>query len=75
MDNGVEVQVEEEFEMIVEVFNLFKNLVRAELSESELRHFLVDLNILRHKPDHVSNFENMSCMFVLFGLFLHLFLR
>jgi hypothetical protein len=43
--------------------------------ESKFRHFLVDLDILSHKPDHVFDFENVGCTFVSFELFLHPFLR
>jgi hypothetical protein len=73
MEDRVEVQVEEELETIVEVSNPFENLVWAKLSESELRHFLVDLDILSRKLDHVSDVENMSQSFVPFELFLHPF--
>jgi hypothetical protein len=74
IEDGIEVQIGEELEMIVEISDLFKNLVQAELLGSKLRHFLVDLNILSSKPDHVSNFENIGHMFVSFKLFLYLFL-
>jgi hypothetical protein len=74
MENGIEVQVGGELKMIVEVFNPFEDLVRAKLSGSELRRFLVDLDIFSHKPDHVSNFEDVGRSFVPFKLFLHPFL-
>jgi hypothetical protein len=71
MEHGIEVQGGGELEMIVEVSNPFENLVQAKLSGSELRYFLVDLDILSHKPNHVSNLEDMGHIFVLFKLFLY----
>jgi hypothetical protein len=73
MGDRIEVQVGRELKMIVKVSDSFKNLVWAELSRSELRHFLVDLDILSYKLNHVSDFEDMGHTFVLFELFLHLF--
>jgi hypothetical protein len=74
IEDGFEVKVEGELKMIVEVSNSFKDLVRAKLPGSKLRHFLVDLDILSCKPDHISNVEDMSYVFVPFKLFLYLFL-
>jgi hypothetical protein len=74
MEDGIEVQVKRELKIIVKVSDSFKDLVRAELSGSKLRCFLVDLDILSCKPDHVSDFEDMGCTFVSFELFFHLFL-
>jgi hypothetical protein len=60
--------------MIVEVSDPFKDFIGAELLRSKLRRFLVDLDILSYKPDHVSDIEDMGQSFVLFELFLHPFL-
>jgi hypothetical protein len=75
IEDRVEVQVGRELKTIVKVSDPFEDLIRAELLESELRRFLVDLDILSYKPDHVSDFENMGHTFVPFKLFLHLFLK
>jgi hypothetical protein len=74
MEHGIEVQIEGELETIVKVSDPFKDFVEAELSGPKLRRFLIDLDILSCKPDHVSDIENMGCMFVPFELFLHPFL-
>jgi hypothetical protein len=74
MEDGIQVEVRGELETIVEVSNLFEDLIGAELSESELRRFLVDLDILSHKPDHVSDVEDVGRSFVPFELLLHSFL-
>jgi hypothetical protein len=74
MEDVIQVEVEGELETIVKISDLFEDFVWAELSESELRCFLVDLNILSCKPDYVSNFKDVGRTFVLFKLFLHLFL-
>jgi hypothetical protein len=74
MEYRIQVQVGGELETIVEVSDLFEDFVGAELSGSKLRHFLVDLDILSHKPDHVFHVENVGQSFVPFKLFLHLFL-
>jgi hypothetical protein len=75
MEDRIKIQVERELKTIVEVSDPFEDLVWAKLSESELRSFLVDLDILSRKPDHVSDSEDVGCMFILFELFLHLFLK
>jgi hypothetical protein len=74
MEDRIEVQVGRELETIVEVSDPFKGFIRAKLLESELRRFLMDLDILSRKPDYVSDFKNVGCIFVLFKLFLYLFL-
>jgi hypothetical protein len=74
MEDGIKVQIREEFEMIVKVSDLFEDFVQAELLGSELRRFLVDLDILNHKPDYISNIKDMGQSFVPFELFLHSFL-
>jgi hypothetical protein len=74
IEDRIKVQVERELETIVEVSDLFEDSVWAELSGPELRRFLVDLDILSCKPDHVANFEDVGQSFVLFKLFLYLFL-
>jgi hypothetical protein len=74
MKDRIEVQVEGELETIVEVSNLFKDLIRAKLPRFKLRHFLMDLDIFSCKPNYVSDFEDMSYTFVPFELFLHPFL-
>jgi hypothetical protein len=75
MEDRVEVQVEGELKIVVKVSDPLKDFVQAELSGSKLRRFLVDLDILSHKPDHVSNLEDMGQSFVPFELFFCLFLR
>jgi hypothetical protein len=75
IEDRIEVQVERELETIVEISDLFEDFVGAELSGSELRRFLVDLDILSCKPDQVSDFEDMGQSFVPFELFLHSFLE
>jgi hypothetical protein len=60
--------------MIVKVSDLFEDFVWAELLRSELRHFLMDLDILSCKPDYISNFKDVGRTFVPFELFLHPFL-
>jgi hypothetical protein len=74
IEDRIEVQVEEELETIVEVSNLFEDFVQAELLGPELRRFLMDFDILSHKPNHVSDFEDVGYTFVLFELFLYPFL-
>jgi hypothetical protein len=74
MENGIQVEVRWELETIVEVSDPFEDLVGAELSGSELRCFLMDLDILSHKPDHVSDVEDVGRTLVPFELFLHPFL-
>jgi hypothetical protein len=74
MEDGIQVKVRRELEAIVEVSDPFEDFVEAELSGPELRCFLVDLDILSRKPDHVSNIEDMGRSFVPFELFLHPFL-
>jgi hypothetical protein len=74
IEDGIQVEVRGELEMIVEVSDPFEDLVRAELSGPKLRHFLVDFNILSHKPDHVPDIENVGRSLVPFELFLHPFL-
>jgi hypothetical protein len=75
MEDGIQVEVRRELEAIVKVSDPFEDFVEAKLSGPELRHFLVDLDILSRKPDHIPDVENVGCSFVLFELFLHLFLR
>jgi hypothetical protein len=75
MEDGIQVEVRWELETIVEVSNPFEDFVGAKLSGPELRHFLVDLDILSRKPDHVSDIEDVGRSFVLFELFLHPFFR
>jgi hypothetical protein len=74
MEDGIQVEVRGELEMIVEVSDPFEDFIEAELSGLELRRFLVDLDILSHKPDHVSDVEDVGRSFVPFELFLYLFL-
>jgi hypothetical protein len=74
MEDGIQVEVRGELETIVEISDPFEDFVWTELLGSELRRFLVDLDILSRKPDHVSDFEDMGDVFVLFELFLHSFL-
>jgi hypothetical protein len=74
MEDGIQINVREELETIVEVSNPFEDLIGAELLGSELRHFLVDLDILSWKPDHVSDIEDVGRSFVLFELLLYPFL-
>jgi hypothetical protein len=75
MEHRIEVQIERELKTIVKASDPFEDFVGAELSGPELRRFLVDLNILNRKPDHVSNLKDVGQSFVLFELFLHLFLK
>jgi hypothetical protein len=74
MEDGIQVEVQWELETIVEVSDPFEDFVGAKLSGPELRRFLVDLDILSRKPDHVSNVEDVGRSFVPFELFLHPFL-
>jgi hypothetical protein len=74
MGDRVEIQVQKKLETIVKVSDLFKDLVQAKLSEYKLKRLLMDLYILSCKPNHVSNFEDVGRIFVLFELFFHLFL-
>jgi hypothetical protein len=74
MEDGIQVEVQRELETIVEVSDPFEDFVEAELSGPELRRFLVDLDILSRKPDHVSDIEDVGRSFVSFELFLHPFL-
>jgi hypothetical protein len=74
MENGIQVEVRRELMAIVEVTNPFEDFVGAKLSGPELRRFLVDLDILSRKPDHVSDFEDVGQSFVPFELFLYPFL-
>jgi hypothetical protein len=74
MEHRIQVEVRRELEAIVEVSDLFKDFVGAELLGPELRCFLVDLDILSRKPDHVSDVEDVGRSFVPFKLFFHLFL-
>jgi hypothetical protein len=74
MEDGIQVEVRWEFETIVEVSDPFEDFVGAESSGPELRRFLVDLDILSRKPDHVSDVEYVGQSFVPFELFLHPFL-
>jgi hypothetical protein len=74
MEDGVEVQIGGELKTIVKVSDPFKDFVGAELSESKLRCFLMDLDILSCKPDYISDVEDVGRSFVLFELFLHPFL-
>jgi hypothetical protein len=74
MEDGIQVEVRWELEMIVEVSDPFEDFVGAELSGPELRRFLVDLDILSRKPDHISDIEDVGRSFVPFELFLHPFL-
>jgi hypothetical protein len=60
MEDWIEVQVGGELETIVEVSDPFKDFVGAKLLGPELRCFLVDLDILSCKPDHVSDVEDMG---------------
>jgi hypothetical protein len=75
MEDGIQVEIERELETIVEVSDLFEDFVRAELLGSKLRCFLMDLDVLSRKPDHVSDIEDMGRSFVPFELFLHPFLE
>jgi hypothetical protein len=74
IEDGIQVEIRGELEAIVEVSDPFKDLVGAELLGPELRRFLVDLDILSRKPDHVPDVEDMGRSFVPFELFLHPFL-
>jgi hypothetical protein len=74
MEHRIQIQIGGELEMVVEVSDPFEDFVWAKLSGSKLRRFLVDLDILSCKPDHVSNFEDVGRTFVPFELFLHPFL-
>jgi hypothetical protein len=74
MEDGIQVEVRGELKAIVEVSDPFEDFVGAELSGPELRRFLVDLDILNHKPDHVSDVEDVGRSFIPFELFLHPFL-
>jgi hypothetical protein len=74
MEDGIQVEVRGELETIVEVSDPFEDFVGAELLGPELRRFLVDLDILSRKPDHVSDIEDVGQSFVSFELFLHPFL-
>jgi hypothetical protein len=74
MEHGIQVQVRRELETIIKISDPFEDFVGAELSGPELRRFLVDLDILSRKPDHVSDIEDVGRFFVLFELFLHPFL-
>jgi hypothetical protein len=74
MEDGIQIEVRGELETIVEVSDPFENFVGAELLGPELRRFLVDFDILSHKPDHVSDVEDVGQSFVSFKLFLRPFL-
>jgi hypothetical protein len=74
VEDRIQVQVRRELETIVKVSNPFEDFIGAELSGPELRRFLVDLDILSRKPDHVSDVEDVGRSFVPFELFLHPFL-
>jgi hypothetical protein len=75
MEDGIQVEIRGELKTIVEVPDPFENFVGAELSGPELRHFLVDFDILSRKPDHVSDVEDVGQSFVPFKLFLYPFLE
>jgi hypothetical protein len=60
MEDGIQVKVRGELETIVEVSDLFKDFIETELLGPKLRRFLVDLDILSRKPDHVSDVEDVG---------------
>jgi hypothetical protein len=74
MEDRIQVKVGGELETIVEISDPFEDFVGAELSGPELRRFLMDLDILSRKPDHVSDVEDVGRTFVPLELFLHPFL-